>query len=232
MEAWESVDIVAFGAHPDDVEIGCAGILHRHVQMGKRVLICDLTKAELSSNGNVELRQQEAAHAAEIIGAKRINLGMADRGIVEDTDSIRKVVAVLRRYQPKLVLAPYWEDRHPDHMACYHLVYQAIFSATIRKFVVDDLPPHRVKQYFAYFINQITTPSCLMDISQQWETKRAALLAYGSQFSAQPGTVSTPLNAGYLASLEGRERYFGSQLGVQYAEGLVSKNPLQLTQLV
>src|SRR5690606_23509317 len=127
------VDLLAFGAHPDDVEIGAGGILAKHAQAGRRTVICDLTEAELSSNGTVEIRREEARRAGEILGlASRINLGFPDRGL-GGREQIEAMARVIRRLRPRVVLAPYPKDRHPDHVAAGRMVKEAVFDAGIRK---------------------------------------------------------------------------------------------------
>ena len=121
--------ILAFGAHADDVEIGMAGTIAKYTKQGYEVGICDLTEADLSSNGTIELRKEEAKAAARIMGVKtRLNLAMPDRGLYMKEEYIREIVKVIRTYKPKLVFAPYYEDRHPDHANCAKLVEEAIFQ--------------------------------------------------------------------------------------------------------
>jgi bacillithiol biosynthesis deacetylase BshB1 len=125
--------ILAFGAHADDVEIGMGGSIAKLAAHGKRIGICDLTDADLSSNGTIELRKQEAKKAAEILGVtERLSLGLPDRGLLLREEFIREIASVIRRFRPQIVFAPYFEDRHPDHGNCARLVEEAVFSAGIR----------------------------------------------------------------------------------------------------
>ncbi len=226
----ERLDILAFGAHPDDVEIGAGGILAKHAEQGLAVGICDLTFAELSSNGNPHLRQEEANNAKEILGITvRLNLGFPDRGLLLHKDYINGVVDVLRLYKPKIVLTPYWEDRHPDHMWCQKIVEEAVFSAGIKKYETsENYVSHKVETMYHYFINDETTPSLIVDISSTYGKKTEALLSYRSQFHADEaiGTVKTPLNQRYLEMVEGRAKLMGHKIGTNYAEGLLSKRPI------
>ncbi|WP_433742812.1 bacillithiol biosynthesis deacetylase BshB1 [Falsibacillus pallidus] len=229
MENYQT-DILAFGAHADDVEIGMGGMIAKFSAEGKRVVICDLTEADLSSNGTVESRKQEAAEAASILGASdRLNLGIADRGIYITHENIKKVAEVIRKYKPRLIFAPYWEDRHPDHGNCAKLVEEASFSAGIRKFEPSiSHEPHRVEALYFYMINGFHQPDFVFDVSSYIDKKIHSLKAYDSQFNLGEGGVSTPLTNGYIESVEARERLFGKQAGVAYAEGYKTKKPLLL----
>jgi bacillithiol biosynthesis deacetylase BshB1 len=227
------VDILAFGAHPDDVEIGAGGILAKHAAAGRRTVICDLTEAELSSNGTVETRREEARRAGEILGlATRINLGFPDRGL-GGREQIDQMVRVIRRYRPRVVLAPYTKDRHPDHVAAGRMVKEAVFDAAIRKRDVGgDLPAHRVERLFYYFINDIDRAHLIVDISGVYEQKEAAIRVYRSQFLREAGEVDTPLNQPhYLAMIRGRDQLWGQQIGTDYAEGLAAERPLSVDWL-
>ncbi|RDI43013.1 bacillithiol biosynthesis deacetylase BshB1 [Falsibacillus pallidus] len=229
MENYET-DILAFGAHSDDVEIGMGGMIAKLSAEGKKVVICDLTEADLSSNGTVESRKQEAEEAAAILGAShRLNLGIADRGIYITHENIKKAAEVIRKYKPRLIFAPYWEDRHPDHGNCAKLVEEATFSSGIRKFeTVESNTPHRAEALYFYMINGFHQPDFVYDISSYIEKKILSLKAYDSQFNLGEGRVSTPLTTGYIESVEARERLFGKQAGVAFAEGFKSKKPLLL----
>jgi N-acetylglucosamine malate deacetylase 1 len=230
----DSLHILAFGAHPDDVEIGMGGTIAKYARKGLKVGICDLTLAELSSNGTVELRQKEALKAAEILGVrKRINLQLPDRGLLKSETYINKIVSVIREYRPTVVFAPYWIDRHPDHGNCAALVEEAVFSAGIRRYKDEkDLPAHRVQSLYYYMINGFHQPSFLVDITETMEMKLASLRAYKSQFEKTAGSVDTPLTNGYIATVESRERLFGKEAGVAYAEGFITKKPILINDLL
>lgn len=227
------VDILAFGAHADDVEIGMGGSLAKYAALGKKILICDLTKAELSSNGTVKKRIQEAKRAAAILGVERISLDLPDRGLFMNKDAIDEIVAIIRRYRPKLLFAPYYEDRHPDHGNCMRLVEEAAFSAGIRKYREETGPgvegPHKANHLYLYMINGFHKPDFLIDISETISQKLDSLRAYESQFQKDENAVETPLVNGYIETVEARERLFGHGAGVAYAEGFISKKPLLLS---
>lgn len=221
------LDILAFGAHADDVEIGMGGTIAKYAALGKKIGICDLTKAELSSNGNVDTRIKEAKTAAAILGVDiRETLDLPDRGLFHHEEYINKIVSVIRNFQPKLVFAPYFEDRHPDHGHCAHLVEEAVFSAAIRKYQTDGKQPHRVKNIYFYMINGFHKPDFVIDISSFIDKKIASLNAYESQFSKDEQSFQTPLINGYIEAIEARERLFGKEVGVAYAEGFMKKRPL------
>ncbi|MFB3160280.1 bacillithiol biosynthesis deacetylase BshB1 [Neobacillus sp. 179-J 1A1 HS] len=226
----KSLHILAFGAHADDVEIGMGGSIAKLAANGKRIGICDLTDADLSSNGTIELRKLEAKKAAEILGVtERLSLGIPDRGLLLKEEFIREITSVIRRYQPQIVFAPYFEDRHPDHGNCARLVEEAVFSAGIRKYLTkSDEEPHKVSSVYFYMINGFHKPDFTFDISETMEQKIAALRAYKSQFEQTENSVETPLVNGYIETVEARERLFGQQVGVKFAEGFKSKVPILL----
>lgn len=226
------LDILAFGAHADDVEIGMGGTISKYADDGKIIGICDLTKAELSSNGSVETRQSEAAKAADILGVKtRSVLDLPDRGLELKDEYIKKIVKVIRLYKPEIVFAPYFDDRHPDHGSCARLVEEAVFSAAIRKYnEVEDMEAHRPSALYFYMINGFHKPDFMIDISNTMSKKIEALNAYESQFVKGGDTFDTPLVNGYIESVEARERLFGKEVGVDYAEGFITKKPLLIHQ--
>jgi N-acetylglucosamine malate deacetylase 1 len=234
MEHVEKLDILAFGAHPDDVEIGMAGAIATFTHQGYKVGICDLTKAELSSNGTVEIRQAEAQKAASVLSIDiRINLELPDRGLLVESSAIDRIVNIIRRYKPAVVFAPYFEDRHPDHGHCSTLVEEALFSAGVRHYKTDKkLGHHRVENYYYYFINGFHKADFMIDISNKMNVKIASLQAYESQFIKKDNGVDTPLTNGYIESVVSRERMYGKEVGVEYAEGFKSKKPLLMKNLL
>ncbi|MFE8695683.1 bacillithiol biosynthesis deacetylase BshB1 [Cytobacillus sp. FJAT-53684] len=222
------LDILAFGAHADDVEIGMGGSIAKYAANGKRIGICDLTKAELSSNGTVEIREMEAREAAAIIGVEtREMLDLPDRGLFLKQEYIRKIASQIRKYRPYLVFAPYFEDRHPDHGACARLVEEAVFSAGIKKYDTEDgRESHKVNSLYFYIINGFHEPDFVIDISSYMDKKIASLQAYKSQFTRSADSFDTPLVNGYVEMIQAREGLFGNQAGVTYAEGFKRKKPL------
>jgi len=227
----ESLHMLIFGAHPDDAEIGMAGTIAKHTAAGYKVGVCDLTYAEMSSNGNVELRQQEAADATAVLGlSMRRTLGLPDRGLAVCPEHIEAVVREIRAWRPAIVFAPYWEDRHPDHGMCSRIVQEAVFNAKLRRYL-PELPAHTVSHTYFYFINDVAKADMTVDVSADYDRKRQSLRAYRSQFETsgpQNDYVATPLNQGYLERVEARDYLLGQQTGFRYAEGFVSRLPLHV----
>jgi N-acetylglucosamine malate deacetylase 1 len=220
------LDFLVFGAHADDAEIGMGGTIAKHAEAGVRIGICDLTLAEMSSNGTVEGRRREAEEAAKALKlAARSNLELPDRGLALEEEHIRRIVAEIRLHRPRIVFAPYWEDRHPDHIACSRLVQEAVFNAKLRKYM-PELPAHTVEETYFYFINDTVNPDVMVDVSGVYEMKRAALRAYRSQFETSGAdVVRTPLNQGYLERVEARDSLLGQKRFIAYAEGFMTKLP-------
>lgn len=228
------LDVLAFGAHADDVEIGMGGTIAKLTNAGKKVGVCDLTKAELSSNGNVDLRQVEAANAAQALNlTTRIQLDLGDRNLTFSQKKVKEIVTVIRKYKPSVIFSPYVKDRHPDHGACTTLVKEAIFSARISKYETDQaLEPHKIEAHYMYMINGVHKPSFIIDISNVITQKKQALLAYTSQFVKTEQAIETPLNNDYIESVIARERLIGKEVGVSYGEGFFSDQPILLHHLL
>jgi N-acetylglucosamine malate deacetylase 1 len=224
----EALDILIFGAHPDDAEIGMGGTIAKHTEQGLRVGICDLTLAEMSSNGTVESRQKEAQEAASVLGlAMRSNLELPDRGLFLTPDFIERISMEIRKWKPRLVFAPYWEDRHPDHIACSRLVQEAVFNAKLRRYK-PEVEAHTVEETYYYFINDVYEPDLMIDVTSVYEKKKRSLQAYRTQFeAARAGNdyVNTPLNQGYLERVEARDRLLGQKRLLPLAEGFICKSP-------
>ncbi len=234
MDNIQPLHILAFGAHPDDVEIGMGGTLVKYARKGYRVGICDLTKAELSSNGTVEIRQQEAKKASEILQlTTRIQLDFPDRGIIISKDQMDQIVDVIRTYKPTIVFAPHENDRHPDHGQCAVIVKEAVFNSRIRKYrEKEHLPAFAVKHFYKYMINGFHKPDFYIDISDVIEQKIEALMAYQSQFTRSSNSIDTPLTDGYIESVQAREKLFGKEASVSYAEGFMKETPIIIDNLL
>jgi bacillithiol biosynthesis deacetylase BshB1 len=221
----QQVDVLVFGPHADDLEIGLAGTIARHVAEGHRVGLCDLTRAELSSNGTPEERLVEARAAADVLGAVwRENLGWPDGGIDGGTDQIRSAVDLIRRARPRAIAIPYWDDRHPDHVAASDVLRKAIFKSGLRRYETGE-SHWRPESVCHYFINNSAPPSFVVDVSAHYEKKRAALECYRSQFAPDRASVSTRLNAPTFRQLiESRDAQFGALAGVRFAEGFIVRD--------
>ena len=229
----EKLDILAFGPHPDDVELNIGGILALHAKKHS-VGIVDLTKGEMASNGTPELRKGESKKAAELLGVNvRDNLALPDGGInPHDLDQQQKVVWAIRYYQPDLVLLPYWEDRHPDHAAASRLIETAIFKSELKKIEIDNLPPYRPDDWYFYLQHQNEKPDLIVDISTVFDVKMEAIKAYHSQFKGEADFETYINQPIFMQKIVSRDQYFGSLAGVTYGEGLITKSSLVVQDLL
>jgi len=224
------LDILAFGVHPDDVELGCAGTIMAAIDQGKKVGIVDLTKGELGTRGTPSTRTQEAAAAAKIMGVQvRENLDMADGFFVNDEAHQRKIIALIRKYQPDVILANAPEDRHPDHGRSAKLVSDAAFLSGLRKVetIYEGITQTawRPAYTFHYIQDRFIQPSFVIDITSYMERKMEAVLAYGTQFTnadtSEPQTyISSPQ---FLETVKARALMLGKRIGVGYAEGYITE---------
>jgi len=221
------LDLLAFGPHPDDLEIGLGGTLAKHAALGHAVGLCDLTRGEMSTNGTPDERVREAEAARVILRAAwRENLGLPDRAIGSSPDHIRMVVELIRRVRPRAVAIPYWQDRHPDHESSARLLRDAVFNARLKRYAAEGDPWHP-EWVCHYFINDAGPLSFVVDVSGHYEAKRQALACYTSQFSRATGSVDTRLNAPSFSRLiESRDAQFGALAGVRFAEGIVVNEPV------
>jgi bacillithiol biosynthesis deacetylase BshB1 len=222
------VDLLVFGPHPDDLEIGLGGTIARHVESGSTVGLCDLTAGEMGSNGAVEQRLSEAEAARQVLGAAwRENLRLPDRGIGKSPDDAIVVAAFIRKHQPRVVAAPYWSDRHPDHVAASALITEAVFNAGLKKYTAEG-EAWKAGWICYYFINDGATPSFVVDVSAYYEKKRKALDCHVTQFQPPgPGAAATRLNTPLFRQLiESRDAQFGALAGCTWAEGFVVREPV------
>jgi N-acetylglucosamine malate deacetylase 1 len=226
------VDLLAFGPHPDDIEIGLGGTVARHAAMGLRVGLCDLTAGEMGTNGTVEERLAEAEAGRAALGAAwRENLRWPDRQIGKQGDQLGQAVAFIRRHRPRVVAVPYWTDRHPDHEAASKLLTEAIFNSGLRRYVTEG-DAWKPEWICYYFINDAAAPSFLIDVSEHYDRKRRALDCHSSQFRRDRGDA-TRLNAPTFRTLvESRDAQFGALAGVAWAEGFVVREPVVRTTLL
>lgn len=228
-------NILAFGVHPDDVELGCSGVLLVEKQKGSTIGIVDLTRGELGTRGTAEIRDAEAADAAKILGADvRVNLAMADGFFQNDEMHQRQVITEIRKFRPEIILCNAPEDRHPDHGRSAALVSDAAFLSGLMKvetrFEDQIQQPWRPKYVFHYIQDRYLEPDFVIDISAVFEQKLESIRAYKTQFFTEgsdgPETyISTP---DFLDSIVYRAKMFGKMIGVKYAEGLISKKKLGL----
>jgi|SRR4051812_48437199 bacillithiol biosynthesis deacetylase BshB1 len=221
------LDLLAFGPHPDDLEIGAGGTIARHTAMKLTVGLCDLTAGEMGSNGTPDERLKEAAAACDVLGAAwRENLRWPDRRIGKDPAHLEQAVAFIRRHQPRTVAVPYWSDRHPDHGAASELLTEAVFNAGLRRYRSEG-DAWRAEWICYYFINDSIDPSFVVDVSDHYERKRQALDCHSTQLQPAAGRASTRLNTPLFRQLiESRDAQFGARAGVRWAEGFVVREPL------
>jgi bacillithiol biosynthesis deacetylase BshB1 len=227
------VDVLLFGAHPDDVEWGAGGTILKLKAESTSFGLVDLTRGEMGSRGTSEEREKEAQETASWMGARfRENLGIPDCGVIDSVENREQIASVIRRWRPKLVLAPYWKDRHPDHTATGRLIRSAAVHCTLRK-SNDPNPPHKPSAYLYYLLHHFTHPSMVVDISDVYNRKLELLRMHASQFAkTAEGFGVLPLGmSDYLFGLESRDRFFGSLIGVHHGEALVSEVPLKLGSL-
>ena len=224
----DPVDLLVFGPHPDDIEIGLGGTVAKHAALGQRVGLCDLTAGELGSNGTVDERLAEAEEARKVLGALwRENLGWPDRGITGDPGQIRSAAELVRRARPRTVALPYWSDRHPDHASASRALTEAVFNSGLRRYAADG-DAWKPDWLCYYFINDSAAPSFVVDVTEHYEAKRRALACYGSQFTPS-GTeaVQTRLTGpAFPRLIESRDAQFGALAGVGFAEGVVVTQPV------
>lgn len=229
-----SIDLLVFGPHPDDLEIGLGGTIAKHTAAGHTVGLCDLTQGEMSSNGTIEERREEAAAAARVLGAAwRENLRWPDGEIAATPAMIRSAVDLIRRHRPRAVAVPYWDDRHPDHVAASQVLRVAAFKSGLRRYETDA-DAWAPEWVCYYFINDGATPSFVVDVTAHYDRKREALDCHRSQFTPVGGSaVATRLSAPTFRQLiESRDAQFGALAGVAFAEGIVVREPIQRAGLL
>jgi bacillithiol biosynthesis deacetylase BshB1 len=219
----KAVEVLLVGAHPDDVEWAIGGIALLLKDHAVSFAIVDLTQGEMGSRGTVEQRKIEAARAADVLGASaRENLNLPDTALMDSPESRRLIAGAVRKYRPRIVLAPLWEDRHPDHAAAGAIVRNSALHCGLKN-LDDPSPPHRPDAFLYYPVHQFRQPTFLIDTTAIFPRKLELLGIYASQFAASVGN--------YLFALESRDRYFGLQMGVTFGEALVSDRPIRLAGL-
>ena len=232
------LDLLAIGAHPDDVELGCAGLLLAEKSTGKKTGIIDLTRGELGTRGTKESRSQEAGEASKILRLDaRENLEMADGFFQNDEKHQRKLIAAIRKYRPEIIIATAPEDRHPDHGRSAQLIKDAAFLSGLKKIETTENGKEqeawRPKYVFHFIQDRYLQPNFVYDITPYFLKKIEAIRAFKTQFfdegSHEPETyISKP---GFLESIEHRARIFGKMIGVEYAEGFISEKTIGISSL-
>jgi N-acetylglucosamine malate deacetylase 1 len=229
------LDLLAIAPHPDDVELTCGGTMIKMADAGYRTGILDLTSGETGTRGTAEARLREAARAAKILGTTiRRNLGLPDAHLCVSDDYKAAIAEVIRELQPRTVILPYWEGRHPDHYTAARLGYEACFVAGLKNYPLkgEAFRPFKIVYAAAY---ADVRPTLAVDITKEYDRRRRAILVYASQFRP-PRRDRTSRVALPLDELEGRmndtARYYGRMIGVKYAEGFVVKEVLRTDDLV
>lgn len=227
----QKLHILAIAAHPDDIELGCAGTLIKHVRKGQAVGIVDLTEGEMGTRGSVETRYAEAAEAAKIMGVTvRHNAQMADGFFRNDEAHQRRLISYIRHHQPEIVIANALDDRHPDHGRGGRLIADACFLSGLKKIATEwqgaSQEAWRPKRVFHMLQDRYTEPTVIADITDTFGQKMQAVGAYKSQFhdpeSGEAATyIATP---DFLKHIEYRAALLGKRIGVQYGEGFVCVN--------
>jgi N-acetylglucosamine malate deacetylase 1 len=221
------LDILAVGVHPDDVELSCSGTLLKHIQLGYKVGLLDLTKGELGTRGSAEIRTEEATEAAQILGALvREQLDLEDGFFTQNEAHLRKIIKIIRKYCPEIVFANAIDDRHPDHGRAAKLVSDACFLSGLVKIETLDennIPQAswRPKSLYHYIQDRALKPDFVVDITGYVDKKFELIMAYKSQFfdplSIEP---KTPISGKeFLDSIKGKDSVYGRYIGVQFAEG-------------
>jgi len=224
------VDVMAFGAHPDDIELGCGGTLIKLTDQGHSVVLVDMTRGEMSTRGTIETREREAAAAAQIIGAvARENLELPDGHVRASEEARRRVAEVVRTYRPRVVFVPYYEDRHPDHVHTSQVVYEGIFAAGLTRFETERAAyrPSQVVYYMGWYE---FAPTFVVDITEQFDRKMEAIYAYSTQFTANDPsyrqTRLTSLEHKWL--IVHRMGHYGSLIQKRYGEGFLIRGTLEV----
>ena len=234
----ENLDILVFGAHPDDIELGCAGTIMSHLDLGYRVGVIDLTRGELGTRGSAELRDKESEKASLLMGIKvRLNLGLKDGFFNNDEHTQLEIIKYIRKFKPKIVIANAKEDRHPDHGKASNLIKTCCFlsglSKVQTKFKKINQEPWRPNNLFYYTQFNNVEPDFVVDISNYMNKKLDVVKCYSSQFyspkSNEPETIIS--KKGFLDSVVYRSSDLGRIIGVDYAEGFISERYIYVDNL-
>lgn len=229
------LDVLILTAHPDDAELSIGGTVAKFTKAGYKVGIADMTKGELGTRGTDEIRAKEAADATKILGVQvRENLGVPDGKVKPTEENLQKVIEVVRKYRPKIMLAPYFNDRHPDHIGAGTLAKEAMFFAGLPKIETElngiKQEAYRPKKLFYFMMTYEFEPSFIVDISDTFETKMNSIRAFKSQFhdpnSDEPETfISKP---GFIKFLESRSQYYGFKIRKDYGEPFYCEEDIEI----
>ncbi len=225
-----SVDVLAIGPHPDDAELLCGGTLARCADRGSRTAILDLTRGETATRGTPELRESEAARAAEILGVRiRLNAGLPDAAIANDRESRERIVALLRDLKPRVVILPFMAGRHPDHRVAAELCRDACFLSGLVNF--GSGPPHRPHKllYALAFREDPVKPTFVVDVTDQFGRKMEAIRSYASQFeNVQQAGEAFPTGQSLYDLVEMQSRHYGSLIRRGYGEPFFTEETVEI----
>ena len=233
------LDILVLPVHPDDAELGCSGTIVKEIALGKKVGIVDLTRGELGTRGSAEIRDQESAASAKILGlAVRDNLGLPDGFFENNKPHQIKVIEAIRRFRPEIVITNAYHDRHPDHGRASDLVEDSAFLSGLRKIETyydgEKQQEWRPKLVLHFIQDNYIKPDILVDVTDYWDKKLESIHAFGSQFynpewENEPQTyISSPE---FIQVIEARAREYGKSIGVKFAEGFISRKILGVNDL-
>jgi len=216
------LDILALSPHPDDVELCCGGLIAKMSGKGYRVGIVDLTRGELGTEGTGEIRMQEATNAAEILGVEiRENMDLGDCKLSSGFDEAKRLADVIGQYRPSVLIAPYGDEQHPDHAASRQLADKAVFFAKLKK-IQTRHEVHQVGMVVYYMLHESFDPSFVVDVTESYGKKLEAIKAYNSQMGLMLGVE------GLLRSVELRDQFYGSKVGVKFCEPFFCHTPLKI----
>lgn len=231
------LDVLVFASHPDDAELAMGGTVAKFTKNKLKVGIVDLSKGEMGTRGSEEIRKEEAENASKILGiTTRQNLGLPDGSLKLNDDFVKEVIKQIRRFRPKIIFAPYFNDRHPDHVGTSRIVKEAFFFSGLTKIDTElygvKQVPYRPQKIYYYMQYYEFTPSFINDISETFEAKMNSINAFGTQFfneknkSDEPQTFISQLN--FIKFIEARAKYFGFKIGKEYGEPFYSEEEIEL----
>lgn len=232
--SFEEVDLLFFGAHPDDIELSCGGTIAKFAKQGQRVGIVELTRGEMGTRGTPQIRRREAMAAMRILGARfREQLDFGDGAVRTGRDEELQLIDVIRRCRPKVIFVMWPDDRHPDHTRTGRVVTEAAFYAGLRA-LERELPAHRPQVTVYYPQNYMVPPSFVVDVTESWKTKMRAVAAFKSQFydPKAKGPQTFISSKKFIDMIEARGRHFGALIGVEYGEAFMTKQPPKIDDVV
>lgn len=232
------LDILVFAVHPDDAELGCSGTVLKHIEAGRKVGIIDLTRGELGTRGTAQTRERETVNSTKILGLHvRENLGMRDGFFRNDEEHQLRIIEMIRKYTPEIVLCNALHDRHPDHGRAADLVYDALFLSGLAKVKTVhngvEQAAFRPPLLLQYIQDRYIKPDILVDVTDFWDKKLECIRAFKTQFSNpdNDGNETYISSPEFLRAVEARSREFGKSIGAVHAEGFTSRKLLGVDDL-